>query len=179
MYKRQVSVNVSARQLRDADFPFMVQRALALHGLPAAALTLEVTESILINESITIPRVLDQIRESGVSLSIDDFGTGYSSLAYVQRFPFQTVKIDRSFVTPLDKADGENQLVGAIVAMAQALGLSTVAEGVETLEQQRRLVELGCHNAQGFLFSRPVPADQIPATLRRLTRFQPVASVNA
>lgn len=174
-----VSVNVSARQLRDADFPFMVQRALALHGLPAAALTLEVTESILINESITIPRVLDQIRESGVSLSIDDFGTGYSSLAYVQRFPFQTVKIDRSFVTPLDKADGENQLVGAIVAMAQALGLSTVAEGVETLEQQRRLVELGCHNAQGFLFSRPVPADQIPATLRRLTRFQPVASVNA
>jgi diguanylate cyclase (GGDEF)-like protein len=175
----RVSVNVSARQLRDADFSFMVNRALVFHGLPAAALSLEVTESILINESITIPRVLDQIRESGISLSIDDFGTGYSSLAYVQRFPFQTVKIDRSFVTPLDKAGGENQLVGAIVAMAQALGLSTIAEGVETLEQQKRLVELGCHTAQGFLYSRPVPAEQIPATLRRLAQAQHRPPVHA
>lgn len=89
------------------------------------------------------------------------------------------MKIDRSFVTPLDKAGGENQLVGAIVAMAQALGLSTIAEGVETLEQQKRLVELGCHTAQGFLYSRPVPAEQIPATLRRLAQAQHRPPVHA
>ena len=164
-----ISVNVSARQLRDADFVFMVERSLERHGLPADCLVLEVTESLLLEEGPTAPAILNRIRNHGIRLSIDDFGTGYSSLAYLQRFPFQCVKIDRAFVDPLDNEDGgEHQLVGAIVAMAAALGLSTIAEGVETSEQADRLVELGCTVAQGYYYSRPVPADQIPATLRRL-----------
>ena len=173
------SVNVSARQLRDADFVFMVERSLAKHALPPDALVLEVTESLLVDEGPMVPAILNRIRDHGIRLSIDDFGTGYSSLAYVQRFPFSCVKIDRAFVDPLDnEGGGEHQLVGAIVAMAAALGLDTIAEGVETQAQADRLVELGCVEAQGYLYSRPVPPEQIPATLRRLNQawLRPLAS---
>jgi len=163
-----VSVNVSARQLRDPDFVYMVERSMDRFGLSPDCLVLEVTESLLLEEGPVVPAILSRIRNHGIRLSIDDFGTGYSSLAYLQRFPFQCVKIDRAFVTPLDQEDGgEHQLVGAIVAMAAALGLSTIAEGVETLEQASRLLELGCNVAQGY-YSRPVPPEQIPGTLRRL-----------
>jgi len=110
------------------------------------------------------------LRDVGVLLSIDDFGTGYSSLAYAQRFPAQCVKIDRSFVDALGSDDTSQQsLVSAIVAMAGALGMKSVAEGVENPAQEARLIQLGCHAAQGYFYSKPVPADQLPATLRRLT----------
>lgn len=164
-----ISVNVSARQLRDPDFTFMVERALERHHLEPDGLVLEVTESMLLDEGPAMPAVLGRIRDIGLRLSIDDFGTGYSSLAYVQRYPFNCVKVDRAFVELLDAEEGsEHQLVGAIVAMAAALDLTTIAEGVETVAQGQRLIELGCTMAQGYYFSRPVPADQIPATLRRL-----------
>lgn len=167
-----VSVNVSARQLRSADFVQMVERAIDRHELPPHALVLEVTESLLLEEGSAVPAILNRIRNLGIRLSIDDFGTGYSSLAYLQRFPFHCVKIDRAFVTPLDRegGDGDRQLVGAIVAMAEALGMTTLAEGVETAAQAQRLVDLGCTVAQGYLYSRPVPAGQIPLTLDRLER---------
>jgi len=157
----------------------MVERSLAKHALPPDALVLEVTESLLVDEGPMVPAILNRIRDHGIRLSIDDFGTGYSSLAYVQRFPFSCVKIDRAFVDPLDnEGGGEHQLVGAIVAMAAALGLDTIAEGVETQAQADRLVELGCVEAQGYLYSRPVPPEQIPATLRRLNQawLRPLAS---
>jgi len=172
-----VSVNVSVRQLRDADFIFMMERSLTSHALDPSALVLEVTESMLLDEGPQVPAILNRIRDRGIRLSIDDFGTGYSSLAYLQRFPFHCVKIDRAFVEPLDAGTGsEHQLVGAIVAMAAALNLSTIAEGVETQAQADRLLELGCTTAQGYMYSRPVPADLIPGTLERLaaSRRRPV-----
>ena len=165
-----VSVNLSARQMRDPQLLETVRRALVEHDLPASALCLELTESLLMEEPETASSLLRALREIGVQLAIDDFGTGYSSLAYVQRFPAQSVKIDRSFVEALDEDDtSQESLVAAIVAMATALGMSTVAEGVETAAQEARLIELGCHEAQGYFYSRPEPADQVIATVRQLT----------
>jgi EAL domain-containing protein (putative c-di-GMP-specific phosphodiesterase class I) len=122
------------------------------------------------DEPASAAALLRNLRDVGVLLAIDDFGTGYSSLAYAQRFPTQCVKIDRSFVDALEREDApEASLVSAIVAMASALGMRTVAEGVETPTQEARLIELGCHAAQGYFYSRPVPSDALVATLERLT----------
>ena len=165
-----VSVNVSARQLRDPGLVATVRRVLHETGLPATSLCLEITESMLMEEPIRSVELLGALRDVGVLLSIDDFGTGYSSLAYAQRFPAQCVKIDRSFVDALGSDDTSQQsLVSAIVAMAGALGMKSVAEGGENPAQEARLIQLGCHAAQGYFYSKPVPADQLPATLRRLT----------
>jgi EAL domain-containing protein (putative c-di-GMP-specific phosphodiesterase class I) len=142
--------------------------------LPPSALSLELTESILMEEPERSRTRLQALRELGVRLAIDDFGTGYSSLAYVQRFPTQTVKIDRSFVEALDDADtSQESLVAAIVAMAAALGMTTVAEGIETAAQEARLIQLGCQAAQGFFYSEPVSADEIAFTVRRLSAPAP------
>jgi diguanylate cyclase (GGDEF)-like protein len=171
-----VSVNLSARQMHDPNLVDTVRRVLVRHGVPPKALSLELTESILMEEPERSRARLDSLRELGVQLAIDDFGTGYSSLAYVQRFPAQTVKIDRSFVEALDDDDtSQESLVAAIVAMAKALGMSTVAEGIESPAQEARLIQLGCQAAQGFFYSVPVSADQLPATVRRLTA--PASSV--
>jgi diguanylate cyclase (GGDEF)-like protein len=165
-----VSVNLSARQMRDPHLLDTVRQALVENDLPPSALCLELTESLLMEEPAAASLLLGSLRELGVQLAIDDFGTGYSSLAYVQRFPAQSVKIDRSFVEALDDDDtSQESLVAAIVAMARALGMTTVAEGVETPAQEARLIQLGCHAAQGYFYSRPVPADQLLATARQLT----------
>jgi diguanylate cyclase (GGDEF)-like protein len=165
-----VSVNLSARQLRDPRLVPAVWRALRSNGLEPRALCLELTESVLMDEPTTSVGLLNELRAIGVRISIDDFGTGYSSLAYAQRFPAQCVKIDRSFVEALGIDDSpEQSLVSAIVAMASALGMKTVAEGVETPAQEARLIELGCHAAQGYLYSRPVPDEGLLAALERLT----------
>jgi diguanylate cyclase (GGDEF)-like protein len=164
-----MAVNISARQLGDSDLPFMIDRTLWRHRLDGSAVCLELTESMLLDNPDAAAAVLVKLRERGLHLAIDDFGTGYSSLAYLRRFPFDRVKIDRAFVEPLDQPEsGEHQLVSAIVAMADALGMSTVAEGVETIEQADQLVAMGCATAQGFYYSRPVPADAVPATVQRL-----------
>jgi EAL domain-containing protein (putative c-di-GMP-specific phosphodiesterase class I) len=165
-----VSVNLSARQLRDPFLLRTVRNAIDLSRLEPSALCLELTESVLMDEPTSAARLLHHLRDVGVRLAIDDFGTGYSSLAYAQRFPTQCVKIDRSFVEALDRDDSpEASLVSAIVAMASALGMKTVAEGVETPTQEARLIELGCHAAQGYFYARPVPDDAVAATLHRLT----------
>jgi EAL domain-containing protein (putative c-di-GMP-specific phosphodiesterase class I) len=108
------------------------------------------------------------LRTLGVRLAVDDFGTGYSSLSYLKRFPVSRVKIDRSFVSGLGQHESDSSLVAAIVAMGSALDLEAVAEGVETAEQAQRLFDLGCRQAQGYLYGRAVPADEGPATLQRL-----------
>jgi diguanylate cyclase (GGDEF)-like protein len=165
-----VSVNLSARQLRDPLLAGTVRRVLDHSHLEPGALCLELTESVLMDEPTSAVALLQDLRDIGVRLAIDDFGTGYSSLAYAQRFPTQCVKIDRSFVEALDLEDSpEASLVSAIVAMASALKMKTVAEGVETPGQEARLIELGCHAAQGFFYSRPVPDEALAATLHRLT----------
>jgi len=163
-----VSVNLSARQLRDDSLLESVARSLLRHQLPAGALCLELTESTLMENMSLITRMLATLRECGVRVSVDDFGTGYSSLAYLKQLPVDEVKIDRSFVTDLGENDPNASLVAAVVAIAGSLGVSTVAEGVETLEQAERLRELGCDEAQGFYFSRPVPPERLPGVLEDL-----------
>jgi EAL domain-containing protein (putative c-di-GMP-specific phosphodiesterase class I) len=164
-----VSVNVSARQLRTGRFATTVADCLDRWDLPGSALWLELTESLLLDEPSTADGTLDQLRALGVRLSIDDFGTGYSSLAYLKRFPVDRLKVDRTFVRGLDRAGSSDEsLIAAIVAMADALGMSTLAEGVETDAQAERLHQLGVGAAQGYLFARPRPPAEIPSLLARL-----------
>jgi len=164
-----MAVNLSARQLRDPDLVQTVRDALRDEGLSPGSLCLELTESLLMNNAAAAADLLETLRALDVKLSIDDFGTGYSSLSYLRRFRVDNVKIDRSFVDGLDDDDSSDEtLVAAILAMAKALRVATVAEGVETPMQAERLHALGCQTAQGYLFSRPVPADQVPAVAQQL-----------
>ncbi|MBW8825572.1 MAG: EAL domain-containing protein [Acidobacteria bacterium] len=165
----QVGINLSARQFRDPTLLEVIQQALLDNDLPAEAVCLELTESLLIDEPETATELLSAFHALGIRLAIDDFGTGYSSLAYLKRFPVDVVKIDRSFVEGLNRADSSDEtLVAAIVAMAGAMSMTTIAEGVETPAQETKLIGLGCDAGQGFLYCRPIPAEEIPAVLRRI-----------
>ncbi|MEZ5265299.1 MAG: EAL domain-containing protein [Acidimicrobiales bacterium] len=169
-----VAVNLSARQLRDPHLLDEVHGALDAARLPPEALCLELTESLLMEDPDAAIAVLEQIRAQRVKLSIDDFGTGYSSLSYLRRLPVDTVKIDKSFVDGLGRHDSaEATLVAAIVAMAGALRMATVAEGVERDEQATVLREMGATRAQGYLYGRPYPADVIPAAVDKLRHGAP------
>jgi diguanylate cyclase (GGDEF)-like protein len=152
---RTVSVNVSVRQLEDPSFVGEVAEAVALHGLRPAQLMLEVTESAVINDLGDIRDTLLHLRELGVLLAIDDFGTGYSALGYLSEFPVDIVKIDRSFVANMGDERADN-LVAAVIDMAHALNMETVAEGVEVVSQSEGLLRLACEQGQGFLFARPL-----------------------
>lgn len=164
-----MSVNVSPRQLRDPEFVLQVQRSLDRHDVPASRLVLEVTESLLMENPIAADAVLQQLRSVGAQIAIDDFGTGFSSLAYLNRFKIDIVKIDRAFVSNVDGDGSESSLVAAIVAMARALGLATVAEGIETDAQLKTLIDLGVSAGQGYRWSKPLPAGEVPALVERLT----------
>ncbi|HXX91314.1 MAG TPA: EAL domain-containing protein [Acidimicrobiales bacterium] len=169
MHDVYVSVNLSAVQLRDAGLIDTVDRALARNDLQGRDLCLEITESAAMRDPLGAAQILASLRGLDVRLAIDDFGTEYSSLAYLQRFPVESLKIDRSFVAHLDDDDrSDATLVEAIVAMAHALGIVTIAEGVETSQQAARLAELDCDAVQGYLYSRPVQADQIPHLVRAM-----------
>jgi len=161
----KVSVNVSALQFTD-NFMQSVKDTLAETGLPADSLELELTEGIMMDDSRNTVEALEALKRLGVRLSIDDFGTGYSSLSYLTRFPLDELKIDRSFVIVLDTGEHNANLVAAIIAMAQSLNLELVAEGVETRQQYRFLTEHGAAIIQGYLFSKPVPADELRPLLR-------------
>jgi predicted signal transduction protein with EAL and GGDEF domain len=163
-----VAVNISGRQLSDGALPLQVATALAISGLPAESLYLELTETLLLTDTLATQRSIEQLHDLGVWLSIDDFGTGYSSLAYLHRFPVDELKIDRTFLSDLTTTSQRVPLVSAMIAMGKALGLDVVAEGVETPEQAVQLRALGCDKAQGFLFARPQPPDAITALLRRV-----------
>jgi diguanylate cyclase (GGDEF)-like protein/PAS domain S-box-containing protein len=168
-----VAVNVSTRQFRHALFVDSVSRALADSGLPPACLELEVTESLLMRESPATTAALMELHELGVRLAIDDFGTGFSSLGYLKRFPFDILKIDRSFIRDVVTDDEDATLVGAIVAMGRSLDLKVVAEGAETQEQLDFLCSKGCRLMQGFLLGRPMPNEafcRLTADPHRRTR---------
>lgn len=156
----RLAANLSGRQFRNAQLALSLARELQACGLPAEALELEVTESVLLDRDGRTRDLLFALKDLGVTLAIDDFGTGYSSLSYLRRFPVDVLKIDRSFVHDLGRDPDADALVRAIVGMAQALKLSLVAEGVETPEQAVVLRELGCEAAQGWHFGRPIAAPQ-------------------
>jgi diguanylate cyclase (GGDEF)-like protein len=161
-----VSVNVSARQF-GPGLVDIVDRALSVAGTDPAALCLEVTESVLMEDVEGAVAILSELADLGVELSIDDFGTGYSSLAYLRRFPLDELKIDKCFVEGLGTNDNDTAIVGAVVAMAHALDLRVVAEGVETAEQLDRLRTLGCEQVQGYYLARPGPPETVDALLRK------------
>ncbi|PRY10229.1 sensor domain-containing protein [Kineococcus rhizosphaerae] len=156
-----VSVNLSARQLTDPGLVAAVSAVLARHRLPPHLLVLEVTETALIADPDAATAALAALKDLGVGVSVDDFGTGYASLTYLQRFPVGELKIDRSFVMGLGQSDGDDGIVRACVQLAHAVGVRAVAEGVETEEQRRALVAMGCDTVQGYFFSRPVDADAL------------------
>jgi EAL domain-containing protein (putative c-di-GMP-specific phosphodiesterase class I) len=160
----KVAVNVSALQFNSA-FIKTVRAVLQETGLDPAKLELELTEGVVMADAGATLQSLTELKDMGVTLSIDDFGTGYSSLSYLSRFPLDELKIDRSFVIEYDKSDNDASLVIAIIAMARSLNLRLVAEGVETSEQYEFLTSNGAHVIQGYLFSKPVPADELQPLL--------------
>lgn len=162
----RVSVNLSVRQIESMSLISDITDAIDYGGISPDRLTLEITESLVMNDDPETLQRLAELRSRGIALAVDDFGTGYSSLGYIQQFPLDVIKIDRSFVNRLDAPSaGTLQLVRTIVDLSRGLHASTVAEGIETPEELQTLIEMGCDYGQGFYFARPVPAEQFLALL--------------
>ncbi|HLX87339.1 MAG TPA: EAL domain-containing protein, partial [Acidimicrobiales bacterium] len=162
-----MSVNVSARQLADPEFYDIVVDTLDRHDLAADQLWFEITESMVMRQGAPPVSLLQSLRQLGVHFEVDDFGTGYSSLSYLKQLPVETLKVDRTFVSEIDTNPDDTAIVRSVIALGDALGLSIVAEGVERNSQADALRALGCFLAQGYLFGRPTPAEQLapfPAT---------------
>jgi len=174
-----VSVNLSVRHLTDLSLPQRIRTLLAEHGLPAQALVLEVTETLIMTDPVRALSVLHLLRDLGVAIAIDDFGTGYSSLAYLRRLEVDELKIDKSFVLDLARDEGNATIVRSTIELGHNLGLRMVAEGVEDTETLALLRAWGCDVVQGYLFSRPLPAADVIAWLsaQLLTSSVPVARV--
>ncbi len=170
----RVSVNLSVHQFKATDLVETVRAALADAGIGGFRLELEITESILLTESKRTLEILHELRGMGIKIAMDDFGTGYSSLSYLQSFPFDKIKIDQSFVRNLEQRDAR-EIVRAISSLGQTLGMTTTAEGVETEAQLAAVIETGCIEVQGYLFSRPVPAPDVAALLEKYYRRLRVA----
>jgi EAL domain-containing protein (putative c-di-GMP-specific phosphodiesterase class I) len=151
-----VAVNISALQFARDDFAETVAGILNECRLSPEHLVLELTESVVMEDYGTVVRQMNLLKQLGVRIAMDDFGTGYSSLSYIHRLPIDVLKIDRSFIERLADQDGTRPIVEAVIAMAGHLGLTVVAEGVETLEQQKILHKAGCDGFQGFLYARPM-----------------------
>ena len=173
-----VSVNLSPLQFSKGNLVSTVMSALASSGLPASRLELEITESVLLEKSERNISILNQLRHLGVRISMDDFGTGYSSIGYLRSFPFDKIKIDQSFVKDVLVDEGSLAIVRAIAGLGVSFGMITTAEGVETVEQMQRLNLEGCIEVQGYLFSKPVPSNEIAGLLESLAdrRSGPKAS---
>ena len=170
-----VAVNVSARQLQEPDFVQMVLETVEFSGLPPNLLRLEVTESSVIRNPEVCIAKMKALRGKGISFSIDDFGTGYSSLSYLKRFPIDTLKIDRSFITDAMNNQGDREIIKTIIDMARNLSIDAVAEGVETQEQMDFLAGYGCTRMQGFLFAHPVPVEKFRTLLEKQNGGSPAA----
>jgi diguanylate cyclase (GGDEF)-like protein len=164
-----VSVNVAAAQLARRNLAMQVRAALADSGFPPHRLELEVTETALLHDASAALATCEELRAMGVRISLDDFGTGYSSLTQLRSFPLDRVKIDRSFVREMESQPASAAIVRAVAGLGHALGLKTTAEGVETEGQLEELRAFGCTDAQGFLFSRPLPAADVPALIAALS----------
>jgi EAL domain-containing protein (putative c-di-GMP-specific phosphodiesterase class I) len=156
-----ISVNVSARQLERPQLVAEVRTALRNSGLDPATLTLEITETVLMRRPENTALLLAELKALGVRIAVDDFGTGYSSLAYLRQFPVDSLKIDRTFITSLALSSEAHALAHTLIALGKALGLQTLAEGVEQRSQVRALQREGCDLAQGFLFARPLTPDAL------------------
>lgn len=162
----ELSVNVSAHQLVMPGFRDTVTRILDETGMDPAALTLEVTEGVFLDNASRAGMALAELKELGLRLALDDFGTGYSSLSYLRRFPVDVVKIDKGFVAEIGQSTGSGTIIAAVTNLAHALGLSVTAEGVETPEQRDEVIAIGCESAQGFHYGRPIPATDLTAWLQ-------------
>jgi diguanylate cyclase (GGDEF)-like protein/PAS domain S-box-containing protein len=166
--KITVAVNLSAAQFRNPMLALSVVSALGQSGLAASRLELEITETVLLQDDRAVLDTLHQIRDLGVRISMDDFGTGYSSLSYLRSFPFDKIKIDRSFISELGKENDCVAIIRAVTRLGSSLGMITTAEGVETEQQLEILRAEGCTQVQGYLFSKPKPVSEIPFMLREL-----------
>ena len=171
-----MSINVSVLQLLRGDFPSVVERVLAETGLPPRSIELELTESVVMANAEQTADKLQALRDLGVSLAIDDFGTGYSSLSYLKRLPINTLKIDKEFIDDLSTGSDDAAITTTIIAMARSLGLTVVAEGVETHGQMLFLREHLCDEIQGFWLSVPLEAHQCLAFIRN---WSPTAATSA
>lgn len=173
-----MSVNLSSRQLQDPDMVREIELILAREGVAGSRLKLEVTESMIMMNPETTSRILFELKELGVALSIDDFGTGYSSLSYLHRFPFDTLKIDRSFVVSMEEKAENMEIIRSIALLAHNLGMDIIAEGVESDRHLLRLHELDCEFGQGYYFASPQPADRISEMIRQGRVWQEVTSLH-
>jgi EAL domain-containing protein (putative c-di-GMP-specific phosphodiesterase class I) len=162
----KVAVNLSPIQVMNQNLVAVIVGALAAAGLPANRLEIEITESVLMQNSDATLATLHRLRELGVKISMDDFGTGYSSLSYLRSFPFDKIKIDRCFISGLATGDDSVAIVLAIAGLAKHLGIATTAEGVETRQQLQQVKALGCSEMQGFLFSPPRKNDEVMQLFR-------------
>ena len=165
-----MAVNLSPRQFADPNLLCDVDEALLASGMSPVLLQLEVTESMVMRNVSRAIKVLDAIQSRGIRLAIDDFGTGYSSMSLMKQFPIDTIKIDRSFVRDLPNDSEDRAIAQAIISMGKALGMTVIAEGVETVEQEAFLRDHACDEMQGFLFSKPLPAREM-ANLLRIARL--------
>jgi EAL domain-containing protein (putative c-di-GMP-specific phosphodiesterase class I) len=170
-----ISVNLSPLQVRNRGIVETVRQALSESGVAPSRLILEITEGVLIDNPEEMLRRMQELRALGVRIALDDFGSGYSSLGYLQRFPFDKLKVDRSFVTPLGRSANAAVIVQAIVALGRALGVSIVVEGVETEEQRVLLRLAGCDEMQGFLFARPAPVEAVARLIGPVKVAMPAA----
>ena len=171
-----VAVNLSPVQFKEPNLVYVVSQALQASGLSPDRLELEITETVLLKNTTAVMHTLRRLRDLGVRISLDDFGTGYSSISYLRTFPFDTIKIDRSFVHDIGSGTSSLAIVNAIVTLGEALGMSVTAEGVETCEQLRTLRAERCTDVQGYLFSAPVPSADVPALIKRLSPADMVAA---
>ena len=160
-----LAVNVSPIQLRFRSLPTQIREAAEVAGLPLERLIIEITESaILDNEELALT-IARELKEMGCHLALDDFGTGYASLRHLLALPFDQLKVDRSFIQQMTLRPESRKIVSAVVGLGKSLGLTTLAEGVETAEQEAMLLQVGCILAQGWLYGRPLAMDQIPSML--------------
>ena len=168
----RMAVNLSTVQLHHSELPRVVNNLLQAYRLPPRSLELEVTETGLMEDISTAAQHLLSLRRSGALIAIDDFGTGYSSLSYLKSLPLDKIKIDKSFVQDLLDDDDDATIVRAIIQLGKSLGMQVIAEGVETAEQETYIIAQGCHEGQGYHYSKPLSARELTAFLRQAQRNQ-------
>ena len=168
----KVCVNLSPAQFKSPGLVLTVAAALADSGLNPTRLELEITESVLLQNSVATIAMLHKIRDLGVRIAMDDFGTGYSSLSYLRSFPFDKIKIDQSFIRDIDQSHQANAIIRAVSGLGVSLGMATTAEGVETTEQLDNLRSEGCTEVQGYLFSPPRPAREVSGLILRINEME-------
>ena len=162
-----ISINLFSRQLLQTNFVRVVKQVLKETGIDANNIMIDITESMIMDNTKIAARVLKQLKTMKIQLAIDDFGTGYSSLGYIRKFPADLLKIDRSFISRMNDDEESLGIVRAVITMARNLGLKVIAEGVETAEQLKQLRTLGCDYGQGFYFSQPLDSQEVEHILKK------------